>query len=168
MPTGRPVGRPTRYGGDAVRLATQGVTLQHIADTFGVTERVVCLWRLRYPEFREALNEGRALRAQRAERARRAHRGMRGGAHDLPTVAEQRFGADAAVSSQPAPRFSTAYRGSPPADASQPPQEPRRRISWFRRLELAGDDEHYEIVKHVRRSSVETFEPDDYDPLADW
>lgn len=58
-------GRPTKYREEyndiAKRLAIGGYSDKNIAEILGVAEQNFHLWKKRYPDFRESLNEGRAM-----------------------------------------------------------------------------------------------------------
>lgn len=56
-------GPPTHYRPTAAQFAERGATLAEIAAELKATVRTVSRWRLQYPDFKDALDRGRALRA---------------------------------------------------------------------------------------------------------
>ncbi|MET2825829.1 hypothetical protein [Mesorhizobium shangrilense] len=57
------VGRPTTFRPEARQLAERGAMLVEIAAELGCTDRTISRWRLKYAEFRDALDRGRDRRA---------------------------------------------------------------------------------------------------------
>jgi len=68
-----PGGRPTKYKAEFARQATllgkKGCTDPEVAEFFGVTRSTVSLWKLRHPEFSDALQASKAEADARVERA---------------------------------------------------------------------------------------------------
>lgn len=68
-----PGGRPTKFNADYVRqaemLAKKGCTDPEVAAFFQVATSTVSLWKLKHPEFSEALKLGKAEADARVERA---------------------------------------------------------------------------------------------------
>lgn len=67
-------GRPSLFTPAAVRLAEDGVRLGRIADKLGVTRRTLSKWKHRHPEFRSAVERGRAFRRRQARERKEAQK----------------------------------------------------------------------------------------------
>lgn len=69
MPAGRPSSYKPEYVDQAKALAWQGATDAEMADYFQVTVSTFSLWKVRYPEFSEALKENKSIADDRVERS---------------------------------------------------------------------------------------------------
>lgn len=65
-------GQPTLYcpemPGTVLKLASQGLTEQEIANVFEVANSTITLWEVEHPEFSAALREGKAIADARVKR----------------------------------------------------------------------------------------------------
>ena len=69
MPAGRPSEYLPEYAEVAATLALNGATDMEIADEFDVSVRTLYSWKIRYPEFLQALRYGKEQADDRVERA---------------------------------------------------------------------------------------------------
>lgn len=64
-PTGNPVGRPSKYGEDKLRIARGfallGRTNEQIAEELGINQNTFYQWLNKFPEFCEAIEQARKL-----------------------------------------------------------------------------------------------------------
>ena len=58
---GRPTGYKAEYAEQARKLSLLGLTDAQLADVFGCAESTLNLWKLKQPEFSEAIKEGKGL-----------------------------------------------------------------------------------------------------------
>jgi len=63
-PTGKPSGRPTKYDAKThpvivLKLAERGLTEEEMANVLGVARSNFSEWKNKYPEFRDAIAEGK-------------------------------------------------------------------------------------------------------------
>lgn len=82
--TGRPSTYRARYAAAAAILARNGASDAQLADFFGVPQSTIHRWKIRYPSFRKAIEDGNEALTPWVERSL-AHRAM-GYTHDSEKI----------------------------------------------------------------------------------